>query len=123
MSCIDEVCADVCHLELNAVQVYGAHLWNFSTSGTVSCAPGSVTANSDTVVITVRGTGGHGSAPQGTVDAVVVAAQLINALQTIVSRNTSPTESCVLTLGKIEGGFAPNVIATEVWLLAAWMVA
>ena len=51
---------------------------------------------------------------QGTVDAVVVAAQLVTALQAIVSRNVSPTESGVITLGKIDGGCAPNVIASRV---------
>eukprot|EP00927_Polykrikos_kofoidii_P055633 TRINITY_DN49848_c0_g1_i1.p1 TRINITY_DN49848_c0_g1~~TRINITY_DN49848_c0_g1_i1.p1 ORF type:complete len:531 (-),score=61.90 TRINITY_DN49848_c0_g1_i1:90-1682(-) len=98
-------------------EVYGAHLWNYASAGTIGCAPGSVTANSDSLEIVVSGTGGHASAPQGTVDPVVVAAQLIQALQCIVSRNTSPTESCVITLGKIEGGVAPNVIATTVKIL------
>ena len=51
---------------------------------------------------------------QGTVDAVVVAAQLVTALQAIVSRNVSPTESGVITIGKIDGGCAPNVIASRV---------
>ena len=95
-------------------EVYGAHLWNYASAGTVGCAGGAVTANSDSLTLVVRGTGGHASAPQGTVDAVAVAAQLISALQMVVSRNVSPTESAVLTLGKIDGGFAPNVIATEV---------
>jgi len=98
-------------------EVYGAHLWNYATAGTLGCAPGSITANSDSLEITVQGTGGHASAPQGTVDAVVVAAQLVTALQGIVSRNVSPTESAVVTLGKIEGGFAPNVIANQVRIM------
>ena len=51
---------------------------------------------------------------QGTVDAVVVAAQLVTALQAIVSRNVSPTESGVITIGKIDGGCAPNLIASRV---------
>merc|ERR1711904_667947 len=82
-------------------EVYGAHLWNYASPGTIGCAPGSVTANSDSLEITVSGAGGHASAPQGTVDPIVVAAQFINAAQTIVSRSTSPTESCVVTFGKI----------------------
>ena len=85
-------------------EVYGCHVWNYASAGTVGCAPGSVTANSDSLVLTVHGTGGHASAPQGTVDAVVVAAALITALQSIISRNVSPTESAVITLGKIDGG-------------------
>ena len=74
-------------------EVYGAHLWNYASAGTIGCARGPVTANSDDLQFIVRGTGGHASAPQGTVDAVVVAAQLVVALQTIVARSVSPTES------------------------------
>ena len=98
-------------------EVYGAHLWNYAPAGTVGCLPGAITANSDSVSLTVRGTGGHASAPQGTVDAIAVAAQLVSALQMVVSRNVAPTESAVLTLGRIEGGFAPNVLANEVKVL------
>lgn len=98
-------------------EVYGAHLWNHSSAGYIGCAPGSVSANSDSLELVVEGKGGHGSAPQGTVDAVVVAAQLVTALQGIVSRNVSPTESAIITLGKIEGGFAPNAIAESVRIL------
>ena len=81
-------------------EVYGAHLWNYASAGTVGCAPGSVTANSDSLDILITGTGGHASAPHGTVDPVVVAAQFITAAQCIISRNTSPTESAVITFGK-----------------------
>lgn len=98
-------------------EVYGSHLWNYSNAGTLGCAPGSVTANSDSLELLIQGKGGHASSPQGTVDAVVVASQLVTALQGIVSRNVSPTESAVITLGKIEGGFAPNVIAESVRIL------
>jgi len=98
-------------------EVYGLHLWNYASAGTVGCASGSMTANSDSLEIIINGTGGHASSPQGMVDPVVVAAQFIQAIQCIVSRNTSPTESCVITFGKIDGGFAPNVIATSVKLL------
>jgi amidohydrolase len=98
-------------------EVYGAHLWNYAPAGTIGCAVGSVTANSDDLQLIVRGTGGHASAPQGTVDALVVASQLVVSLQTIISRNVAPTESAVITLGKIDGGFAPNVIANHVRIL------
>jgi len=98
-------------------EVYGAHLWNYAPAGTIGCLPGAITSNSDSVSLTVRGTGGHASAPQGTVDAIAVAAQLVSALQMVVSRNVAPTESAVLTLGRIEGGFAPNVLANEVKVL------
>ena len=92
-------------------------LWNYASAGTIGCAPGSITANSDSLEIVVTGTGGHASAPHGTIDPIVVAAQFITAAQCIVSRNTSPTESVVVTFGKIDGGVAPNVIATSVKIM------
>ena len=64
--------------------------------------------------IKVRGIGGHGAAPQGTVDTIVVSSHLVQALQTIVSRNTNPLESTVITVGKINGGHNFNVISEEV---------
>ncbi len=66
--------------------------------------------------IIVRGIGGHGSQPQKTKDPIVLAAQLILALQTIVSRETSPFDSAVVTVGSIHGGTAGNVIPEEVRL-------
>ena len=67
-------------------------------------------------VIKVKGKGGHGGMPHGTVDAIVVSAHLITALQTIVSRNTNPLESTALTVGVIEGGYNFNIISDEVIL-------
>ena len=71
-------------------------------------------AGSDKFEIVVRGKGGHGAAPQSTVDAVVVAASVVTALQTVVSRSVDPLEPAVLTCGTIEGGFGYNIIADEV---------
>ena len=97
-------------------EVYGLHLWNYQPFGTVGVQSGPIMACADKFEITVRGTGGHGAAPQGTVDAVVVAAQLIGALQTIVSRNTNPLESTVVSVGQINGGSNFNIIADTVHL-------
>ena len=58
--------------------------------------------------------GGHGATPQGTVDAIVVASNLVTMLQTIVSRNTNPLESTVLSIGKIKGGHNFNIISDKV---------
>ena len=58
-------------------EVYGAHLWNYASAGTIGCAAGPCTANSDSLELVVKGTGGARVPPQGTVDAVVVAAQLL----------------------------------------------
>ena len=66
--------------------------------------------------IHIRGIGGHGAAPQGTVDSIIVASHLIQSFQTIVSRNTNPLESTVVSIGKINGGHNFNIIADEVTL-------
>mmetsp|Transcript_5815 Transcript_5815/g.13325 ORF Transcript_5815/g.13325 Transcript_5815/m.13325 type:complete len:209 (-) Transcript_5815:51-677(-) len=68
----------------------------------------------DKFTIRVHGQGGHGAAPQGTVDAIVEAAAVVTSLQTITSRNMDPLDSAVVTCGLISGGFAFNVIADAV---------
>jgi amidohydrolase len=79
-------------------------------AGKVGIRAGFTLANSDTVEITVRGRGGHGAAPHTTIDPVVQAAELVLALQTIVSREVPPTEPAVITVGAIHGGTRPNII-------------
>src|ERR1044071_2995811 len=64
--------------------------------------------------LVIQGRGGHGAMPQQTVDAIVVAAQVVTALQTLVSRNVSPLDSAVVTVGKIIGGTAFNIISGAV---------
>ncbi|MNC40882.1 N-acyl-L-amino acid amidohydrolase [compost metagenome] len=68
-------------------------------------------ASSDTVTITIHGKGGHGAMPKGTVDAVVVGASIVMALQTIVARNLGAQEPGVITVGSFQSGMASNVIA------------
>ena len=100
---------------LNGVdEIYGIHVWNYQSVGEVGIKDGPVLAAADMFDIRVRGIGGHGAAPQGTVDTIVVSSNLIQALQTIVSRNTNPLESTVITVGKINGGHNFNVISEEV---------
>lgn len=86
-------------------------------AGTIGYVPGYALANSTTVEITIRGLGGHGSRPESTKDPIVVAAQTILALQTIVSRETSPFDPAVVTVGSIHGGAKSNIIPDEVKLL------
>jgi hippurate hydrolase len=71
---------------------------------------------SDRVTITVKGRGGHAARPHQTIDPIVTAANLVMALQTIVSRNVDPTRTAIVTVGTIHGGNAMNVIANEVTL-------
>ena len=83
---------------------------------TILLRAGPVMASMDTIGITVRGRGGHGALPHQTVDAIVVAAHVVTALQTLASREISPTVPVVVSLGTIHGGFRHNVIAPEVSL-------
>ncbi|MBC8216035.1 MAG: amidohydrolase [Candidatus Marinimicrobia bacterium] len=97
-------------------EIYGMHLWNDMYCGELGGQPGPIMAAADGFKIDIHGVGGHGAAPQGTVDAVLVGAQLVNALQTIVSRNTDPLESTVVTVGKFEAGSNFNIISAEAHL-------
>jgi hippurate hydrolase len=85
-------------------------------TGKVGMTPGFALANSTGVDITVRGVGGHGSKPESAKDTIVLSAQIIMALQTIVSREISPLDAAVVTVGSIHGGTRRNVIPDEVKL-------
>jgi amidohydrolase len=85
-------------------------------AGTIGVVEGFALANVDSVDVTVRGAGGHGAWPHKTKDPVILAAQTIMALQTIVSRETDPLESAVVTVGSIHGGTKHNIIPDEVKL-------
>lgn len=85
-------------------------------AGNVGWVSGFALAGVDTVEITVRGVGGHGAYPHATKDPVVLASQIVLALQTIVSRETAPGEPAVVTVGSIHGGTKHNIIPDEVKL-------
>ena len=85
-------------------------------AGTVGYCPGYSGANVDSVDIVVHGVGGHGAYPQKTKDPVVLAAQMVLELQTIVSREVRPGDPAVVTVGSIHGGTKRNVIPDEVRL-------
>ena len=82
----------------------------------IGVTPGYALANSDRVDITIYGKGGHGSAPQNTIDPIVIAARTVLALQTIVSREINPQDPAVVTVGTIHGGTRNNIIPDEVKL-------
>ena len=94
--------------------IVGLHLWNNLPLGTVGVRTGALMAASEFFSCTIQGKGGHGALPHQTVDSIVVGAQVVNALQTIVARNVDPTKSAVVTVGQFHGGKAPNVIADSV---------
>ena len=83
-------------------------------TGKVGYTPGYAMASATSIDIKIRGVGGHGSMPEATKDPVVVAAQVVMALQTIVSRENSPLDPAVVTVGSIHGGTRYNIIPDEV---------
>jgi amidohydrolase len=89
----------------------GLHLWNNLPLGTVGVRTGALMAATESFSCTIQGKGGHGALPHQTVDSVVVGAQIVNALQTIVARNIDPTKSAVVTVGQFHAGKTHNVIA------------
>lgn len=92
------------------------HLWNERPFGWVNVAAGPVMAGVEEFKVTVAGKGGHAAIPQGTIDPVVAAAQIITALQSITSRNVSPLEAAVVSVTMVHGGTAFNIIPPEVEL-------
>lgn len=90
------------------------HCFPEMEAGTIGHKSGVMTASSDRFTIVVKGTGGHASRPHQTVDAVLLAAIVINAIHHIVSRRTDPLHHAVISIGTITGGYAPNVIADTV---------
>jgi len=94
--------------------VLATHIWNEKPVGTVSASPGATMAAAEKWTCTVRGKGGHGALPHQTVDPIVATAQIVTALQSVVSRNVSPQETAVVTVGTVHGGDAFNIIPTQV---------
>lgn len=97
-------------------RVYGLHVMPNLPLGTIETRVGTLNASTDSVRITIHGVAGHGAYPERSTDAIVCAAQVISALQTVISRNLSPLSSAVLTFGVIEGGTAQNIICDKVTL-------
>ncbi|MFL0584062.1 M20 family metallopeptidase [Solibacillus silvestris] len=96
--------------------VYGSHVSSWSELGTVLFCEGYAMAAADFFELTIQGKGGHGASPHETIDPIVAAAQFVFGVQPIVSRNTDPIESAVITIGKIESGTVGNVIPDKAHL-------
>jgi len=97
--------------------IFGLHVDGGHDVGTFGLHYGQRNASSDNVDIIVHGRSGHGAYPAGGVDAIVVAAQVITALQTVVSRNVDARDSAVVSFGKIQGGSQGNILADRVGLV------
>jgi amidohydrolase len=100
----------------NVDSVLGLHVSADVPLGAVNVGPGPFFAAPTFFRIVITGRGGHAAAPQQAVDAVVIAAHVITALQSVVSRSVAPTETAVLTIGKVSAGFRSNVIAESATL-------
>ncbi len=91
--------------------IIGLHLWNQLPLGTAGVRAGALMAAVELFRCVVQGKGGHGAIPQQTIDSIVVGAQIVTALQTIVARNIDPIDSAVVTVGEFQAGTAKNIIA------------
>jgi len=91
--------------------VFGMHNWPGMKAGTFALSPGPVMASSNEFKITIRGKGGHAAMPHNAVDPVLVACQMVQAFQTIISRNIKPIDAGVISVTMIHAGHASNVIA------------
>jgi amidohydrolase len=94
----------------NVDGVIGLHLISDYPLGRVGVRAGPVFASADRLILTVRGKGGHAAMPETTVDPIVIASYIVTALQTLISRETSPFSPAVITIGKITAGSAFNII-------------
>ena len=97
--------------------VYGLHNWPGLPFGTVGMRTGAMMAAMDSITIEVTGKGGHGALPHLAVDPIVISAQIITALQTLVSRSTDPLSAAVVSITAVQGGMAHNVIPERVRML------
>ncbi|GIQ63108.1 putative amidohydrolase YhaA [Paenibacillus cisolokensis] len=93
--------------------IYGVHLWTPLQYGTVATRSGPFMAATDEFTIRLTGKGGHGGLPHNAIDTVVAGAALVQALQTIVSRNVDPLSPAVVTIGSFQAGASGNVIAEQ----------
>ncbi|MCZ8216881.1 MAG: M20 family metallopeptidase [Cyclobacteriaceae bacterium] len=94
--------------------IIGQHVFPLLPAGKIGFREGMYMASADEIYLKVIGKGGHGAAPELTIDPIVIACNIIVSLQQIISRNASPKQPTVLTFGKIEGGATTNVIPMEV---------
>lgn len=101
----------------NVSAIFGVHVFPTIPAGSVGIRYGALTAAADDIEIIINGESGHGARPHEAIDAIWIAAQVITTLQQAISRTQNPLRPVVLTIGKISGGRAPNVIADQVRLI------
>jgi amidohydrolase len=109
---IEAGCLEDPHVDL----VLGLHVAPDMPAGHIEVKPGSFYGASDNLHIVIRGKSSHAAYPEQGIDAIVVSAAVVQALQTLVSRSISALDSAVITIGKIQGGKRSNIVADEVTL-------
>ena len=96
--------------------VFGLHGWPSLSVGEITTCKGSMMANADEFEITIHGRGGHAAKPHRCIDPILIASQVIQALQTVASRSTAPEDAVAITVAQIQGGSAFNIIPDSVYL-------
>ena len=96
--------------------IFALHVYPHLPVGTIGTRAGTYMASADEIYITIKGKGGHAAMPHLCIDPIMIAAQVLQSLQTIISRNRNPIDNTVLTFGKISGGTKGNIIPDEVHL-------
>ncbi|MEG0804591.1 MAG: amidohydrolase, partial [Pygmaiobacter sp.] len=91
--------------------VFGLHVWPDLPLGTIGCKAGPLMAASDHFSVTIKGRSSHAAKPEDGIDAVVIGAQFVGAVQTIISRETDPLKSAVITIGQFHAGTRYNIVA------------
>ena len=109
-----DMIADGCLENPHVDAVIGLHVMPDVPVGKVELKHGALNGSSDFLGLTIRGKGGHAAYPDTGIDAIMIAAKVVDALHSIVSRNVSPLQEAVITLGTIQGGSRNNIIADEV---------
>lgn len=94
--------------------IVGLHIWTGVPAGKISTRVGALTAHPDKFTLVIKGNEAHGAYPHEGFDAIAISAQVINALQTVISRRLDPTKGRVLTVGTIHGGTKDNIVAGQV---------
>ena len=97
-------------------RMFGTHVWPDVPLGKIGCRKGPTMAQTCEFDLEIHGKSAHGASPQDGVDAIVAASMMITSLQTVITRTIGPYEKAVITIGKIEGGVARNIIADDVVL-------
>lgn len=99
---------------LGVTEIYGLHTSPKFPVGTIALKDGPLMARPDEFLLNILGKGGHAAAPHEAVDPIVIAAQVVTTIQSIISRMSDPTEPAVITIGSIHGGSVHNVISERV---------